>query len=109
MSSTLELIAELEDLLSSEADIATAEKWWDAGQKLVASIELDNSKTEQEREIISLLKTGISKVISAVREGRTPDFGTATSALTELRQSIERRTAYRTYDCQDGFSALSTG
>ncbi len=86
--SELELIDQLHTALN-EFDADTA---WSAVQRIEGSLELDPRYSTSEKKLVEHIKSQVSDIIRAKREGLTPHIGSARATIGALATSIKKRT-----------------
>lgn len=89
---TLALIAELQKILTPATSNADAKRRWELVQLIEGSLDSDARYSKQERQIVANLKSGVSNVIAAHRDGLNPVYSLALIPLYALNDSIMRRT-----------------
>lgn len=92
MADTFKLIRDLQESLSPDADLPTAEGWWDFFGRIEVSFYGDAGHGGREKELLTDLKAGLSDDMLAVRKGLIPDLGKTRRSLSALQSSVERRT-----------------
>jgi len=89
---TLELLAELRQMLSEQATPGDRGKWWDTVLLIESSLETDPRFSQQEKSLMTRLRSGVSDVIAAHNKNLNAQFSLATMPLTALETSVKRRT-----------------
>lgn len=89
---TLSLITDLKRVLTPSASSRDAKRWWTLVQLIESSLDLDARYSKTERQLVSQLKSGMSEVIAARRDGLNPVYSLAFAPLYALENSIMRRT-----------------
>ncbi|MDG4874164.1 hypothetical protein P9273_03505 [Mesorhizobium sp. WSM4935] len=92
MNDTLDLVEDLRKRLTHDAPLDEAMSWWDVVQRIESSLEFDRGRTKADGEAVERLKSAISEMIAAFRQGLHPEPGPARRALMSIQQSVERRT-----------------
>ena len=85
---TLDLIDELRTALGARSGDAV----WDLVLLIDSSLETDPGATQDERALVRRLRSSVSDLIAARRDGLNADVGSSSVILTALEGSIKRRT-----------------
>jgi hypothetical protein len=85
---TLELIGELRTALSTRSGDAV----WELVSLVDSSLDIDPRATQDERALVRRLKSSVSDLIAARRDGLNAETSPSTVVLTALESSIRRRT-----------------
>lgn len=84
----LALIAEIRTALSN----LNMQAAWSGVQSLESTLERDPNYSHHEKQLIRQLRSQVSDVIAAKRNGLNPHTGSASATLTAVESSIRRRT-----------------
>ncbi len=85
---TLELIGELRTALGARSGDAA----WQLVSLIDSSLETDPRATQDERTLVRRLKSSVSDLIAARRDGLNAEASVTTAIVTALESSIKRRT-----------------
>lgn len=88
---TLERLQSLRGSLSESAGQDDFERWWTEVQFIESDLESDPRRTAADDANLARLKSGVSDLILAIREGLNPHLSIATVPLTALENSLRRR------------------
>lgn len=92
MSNTLEKLAKLRDAIEAATDERAAAETWTLVEQIESDLEGDPRLSNNERQSLQHLKSGVSDFIRAHREGLNPYAGTAQIAISALVSSLRKRT-----------------
>ena len=85
---TLKLIDELRTVLGDRSGDAV----WDLVSLIDSSLEADPGSSSDERALVRRLKSSVSDLIAARRDGLNAELGQSNVILSALESSIKRRT-----------------
>jgi len=88
MSDTLTLLSKLRGALSPGGSGDP----WELVKRIESSLDADPRYSKAERELVARLRSGVSDVLLAHREGLNPHNGLASVAITALESSLKKRT-----------------
>lgn len=84
----LEILAELRNALSDAPD----KRAWELVERLDSSLDSDPRTSDYERKALARLKSSVSDLIAAQRDGLNPYTSTASVQISALESSIRKRT-----------------